>query len=121
MLFIPLLPLGQEEKEDHLYIDEFEQQAGILSAKFDNTKWQAFASYLLKHTANERGYGDRSEDPLTWALVMRLLRNIVAHESSIRWTGVADCLKQVLCYTKTKDNFRQLIHIEEQCIVPWRQ
>ena len=118
MLFLPLLPLGQNQKEWKVDETSFESNAYDLHKNhFEVGNWPAFALYLTSHVANPF-YAKKSPHEVTWVLVMRMLRNIVAHEQSMQWAGVVDCLNQVLKYTKNRDNFRVLVRTYEMCLLP---
>jgi hypothetical protein len=47
-----------------------------------------------------------------------MLRNIVAHENSVLFVGLKQCLREVVKYTRTEDNFRALLDAEERNIIP---
>lgn len=116
MLFIPLLPLGQRQKDHRLNEAKFEADSNKLHFNSFNTdNYDNFALYLINHQANHE-YSAHTPATLTWVLVMHLLRNIVAHEKSRHWIDINDCLQNVLVYTKTRQNFRALIHAEEDAV-----
>jgi len=115
-LFIPLLPLGQTQQNHRIDEAAFEAKGWDLhNTKYDQSKWDTFALYLSTHGSNY-AYKNKKPADLTWVLVMRLLRNIVAHENDVHWTGITACLQQVLVYMKKRENFRELIRAEEESI-----
>lgn len=118
LLFIPLLPLGQNQK-DHKIDEQTFEAAGwnLHNTVFKQGEWHGFAQFLTQHPANPN-YRQKNPNQISWVLSMRMLRNIVAHESRIKWASVTDCLKRVVAYTSTRQNFRELISAYEQCIIP---
>jgi hypothetical protein len=118
LLFAPLLPVSQQQKDKKLDETKFEGQAQALClSSFDTTKRVAVASYLTQHPANP-SYVSKLPTDVTWVLFMRLLRNILAHEYDVDWTGLQGCLDLVLELTHTRENFRQLIDIYVSNVIP---
>jgi hypothetical protein len=114
-----LLPLGKTESQKEHEINEQQfEKAGINlhTTLFDQGQWDNFANYLVQHPANE---SHRSKMPheITWVLLIQLLRNIVEYESHSDWKGILECLDQVLLYTKSRQNFRELIHEYKQALL----
>jgi len=117
ILFLPLLPLGQNQKEQKIDENGFDQLAwGLHNAVFSQNGWAQFANFLTQHVANP-AYVHKQPNDVTWVLVMRMLRNIVAHEKTINWSGLMACLNEVIVYTKTRANFRSLITAYEQSLL----
>jgi len=102
--------------------NQFENQAyALFNAKFDTNKWPQFANYLITHPANPTYHNNNNKynaQTLTWVLVMRLMRNIIAHEHQLKWQGLMATLGEVLQFTKSRENFRELIQIYENFIIP---
>jgi hypothetical protein len=89
---------------------------GLHNAVFSQNGWAQFANFLTQHVANP-AYVHKQPNDVTWVLVMRMLRNIVAHEKTINWSGLMACLNEVIVYTKTRANFRSLITAYEQSLL----
>ena len=109
--------MGQIQKVKKINEPQFEQDAWNLSVKFDAAEWNNFAQFLTQHVANQ-AYAKYLPNQITWVLVMRMLRNIMAHESSVLFVGLKQCLRKVVKYTRTEDNFRALLDAEERNIIP---
>jgi len=120
VLFVPLLPLGQLQKEKKINEVTFDDACNQLLANgvFENAQWDHFAHFLINHAANpvyaNKGYAPNN---VTWVLALRMLRNIVAHEHTSNWAGLKDCLQEVVLFTKSRHNFRLWIHTYELNIV----
>jgi hypothetical protein len=128
VLFARLLPLAQiqnsQQQHGYMYkgpkIDEskFEHEAWNLhNAVFDQAQWPQLAQYVTQHPANP-SYAKMNSQQISWVVLMRMLRNILAHERDLKWTGLSQCVQQVLRYTRTAQNFRLLIHAYETCVTP---
>lgn len=96
---------------DHIQqIDERKSEAEAEAAAWklhndlnlDNNDFDNLATYLLTHPANIT-YGGRSPSTVTWVLFVWLLRNIVAHENAVNWSGIAACVQQILVYKKKRN------------------
>jgi hypothetical protein len=115
--FVPLLSLDHNQKDERVDEDKFQADADKLhNETFLNTNYDSFATYLISHPANQ-AHAAKTPSDLTWVLVMRMLRNIVAIEHRLHWRGIYECLQQILQYTRTRENFRALIRAEEEALL----
>jgi len=118
LLFAPLLPLSQSQKDQKIDEGKFNQLAWNLhNTLFDQAQWPRLAQYVTQHPANHT-YANMQPQQISWVLLMRMLRNIVAHERDVKWVGLSQCLQEVLIYTRTRENFRSLVHAYEQSVIP---
>jgi len=117
LLFIPLLPLGQNQKDQKIDEQGFDALAwNLFNNQFNQAGWNAFANYLTQHPANP-AYANKQPANVTWVLIMRMLRNIIAHEKDLNWSGLTACLTEVLLFTQTQQNFRALIFAYEESLL----
>jgi len=117
ILFLPLLPLGQNQKDQQIDEQKFEADAwGLFNTVFNQNGWNQFATFLTQHAANP-DYSNKQPQQLTWVLVMRMLRNIIAHEKNLNWTGLMTCLDEVILFTSSRTNFRSLIATYEESLL----
>ena len=109
MLMIPLLPLVQCQHA--IDLREYETAATAYAEKnFNHDRWERFAQYLCSHCRNH-DYHNLQIAQLTWMDVMRMLRNIVAHEQDVYWSGIVECVQQVVTYMQSRQYFREFLSI----------
>lgn len=70
--------------------------------------WEVFAEYLKTHPANPQQWITPSHD-ISWMMVIRLMRNILCHERSMRFDGLRQFARKTLDYFRERAHFHDFL------------
>jgi hypothetical protein len=112
ILVLSLIPL--RENSQNIDLKKFENQASKLYEKeFNKERWIPSTSYLLNHGCNSLFKKQNNLNNLSWFDIIKLLRNIIAHEKSLNWENVKTTINEIILFFKSRENFQKFLKLYE--------